>query len=343
MRQPRAVPTSGRPPAGLARTACLTLIAGGLVTLSSPAAASTPAAASCDPADAAAVIAWNDTAAAAIGIDAALPAPTMGVGMAYVQAAVYNAVVGITREHDLYKWNVRGPRGASIDAAVAAAAHDVLAHYFPVAAHQGGGRLRDGARRDPRRAAQDGRRRLRRAQCRAPARPTGRRRLARPGHLRQGPHAGRLAADTGRLRPLSGAMARRHEAVPADLARPVPAGSAAAAVIRGVRAGPARGPGGRIGDQHQPDRGTDCDRPILHRQPQLPAAGRLPRSSEPTLHQRLRRRAVPGRGRRRPRPTRPSPPGTRSCTTAPGVRSPRSSWPTPTGIAGPRPTRHGRR
>jgi len=58
----------------------------------------------------------------------------MGIGMAYVQAAVYNSVVGITRAHDLYKWNVRGPRGASVDAAVATAAHDILAHYFPVAA-----------------------------------------------------------------------------------------------------------------------------------------------------------------------------------------------------------------
>jgi len=104
------------------------------VTFSSPASASSPQANRCDPADAAAVISWNATAAAAIGTDAGLPAPNMGVGMAYVQTAVYNAVVGITREHDLYKWNVRGPRSASVDAAVAAAAHDVLTHYFPVAA-----------------------------------------------------------------------------------------------------------------------------------------------------------------------------------------------------------------
>lgn len=79
-----------------------------------------------------AVVAWNDTASAALGTDAALPAPVMAVGMAYVQAAVYNAVEGIERSHDLYRWHTRGPRCASTAAAVAAAARGVLLHYFPV-------------------------------------------------------------------------------------------------------------------------------------------------------------------------------------------------------------------
>ena len=31
----------------------------------------------------------------------------------FVQAAVYNAVNGITGEYELYKWNVKAPKGAS--------------------------------------------------------------------------------------------------------------------------------------------------------------------------------------------------------------------------------------
>jgi hypothetical protein len=49
---------------------------------------------------------------------------------AFVQAAVYNAVVGITGEYELYKWHAKGPKGASAQAAAAAAAHRVLMNYF---------------------------------------------------------------------------------------------------------------------------------------------------------------------------------------------------------------------
>jgi hypothetical protein len=49
---------------------------------------------------------------------------------AFVHAAMYNAVVGITHEYELYKWHVRGPAIASPEAAAAVAAHDVLMEYF---------------------------------------------------------------------------------------------------------------------------------------------------------------------------------------------------------------------
>ena len=49
---------------------------------------------------------------------------------AFVQAAVYNAVNGITGEYSLYEWNAKGPRRASPQAAAAAAAHGVLMEYF---------------------------------------------------------------------------------------------------------------------------------------------------------------------------------------------------------------------
>jgi hypothetical protein len=48
----------------------------------------------------------------------------------FVQAAVYNAVNGITGEYELYKWNARAPKGASPQAAAAAAAHGILMEYF---------------------------------------------------------------------------------------------------------------------------------------------------------------------------------------------------------------------
>lgn len=98
--------------------------------------APTPAAGAKPPpaADPAVITTWNAIAVATI----AGPAPT-GVGkanaeaflwFAFVQAAVYNAVNGITREYELYRWNDKGPKGASPEAAAAAAAHRVLKTYF---------------------------------------------------------------------------------------------------------------------------------------------------------------------------------------------------------------------
>ena len=85
-------------------------------------------------ADPAVIRAWDAIAVSTI----AGPAPN-GAGKAnveaflwlpFVQAAVYNAVNGITGEYELYKWNVKAPKGASPQAAAAAAAHGVLMEYF---------------------------------------------------------------------------------------------------------------------------------------------------------------------------------------------------------------------
>ena len=53
-------------------------------TMASPVAAPATGASSsgCSHASSEAVVAWNDTASAALGTDAALPAPVMAVGMA---------------------------------------------------------------------------------------------------------------------------------------------------------------------------------------------------------------------------------------------------------------------
>ena len=84
------------------------------------------------PSGTAAIVAWN-----AIGLNSIVavakqsPAQTF-VSIAYVQAAVYDAVVAIQGGFQPYHY-VLQPRhpDASVDVAVAAAAHDVLLHYFP--------------------------------------------------------------------------------------------------------------------------------------------------------------------------------------------------------------------
>jgi hypothetical protein len=53
--------------------------------------------------------------------------------VAFVQAAVYNAVVGIDGRYKPYRFHARAPHGASAQAAAVAAAHQVLVTYSPYA------------------------------------------------------------------------------------------------------------------------------------------------------------------------------------------------------------------
>ncbi len=82
-------------------------------------------------ADASVIRDWNATAVATIVVDAGKANAEAFMWFGFVQAAVYNAVVGITRDYELYQWDKRGSQKASPEAAAAAAAHDVLLHYFP--------------------------------------------------------------------------------------------------------------------------------------------------------------------------------------------------------------------
>jgi hypothetical protein len=74
---------------------------------------------------------WNATMVATVVGDAGKANAEAFMWFGFVQAAVYNAVVGITRDYELYQWDRRGSRKASPEAAAAAAAHDVLLNYFP--------------------------------------------------------------------------------------------------------------------------------------------------------------------------------------------------------------------
>jgi hypothetical protein len=102
----------------------------GTVFLSTSFAATGEAAASPD-VDPAVIADWNTTAVDTIVLDAGKANAEAFLWYGFTQAAVYNAVVGITRRYELYDWNVRGPRSASPEAAAAAAAHRLLLHYFP--------------------------------------------------------------------------------------------------------------------------------------------------------------------------------------------------------------------
>jgi hypothetical protein len=81
--------------------------------------------------DPAVITDWNATAVGTIVTDAGKANAEAFLWYAFAQAAVYNAVVGITGSYEPYEWRARGPKGASPEAAAAVAAHRVLLTYFP--------------------------------------------------------------------------------------------------------------------------------------------------------------------------------------------------------------------
>ena len=82
-------------------------------------------------ADPAVITAWNATTVRTVVTEAGINNATTFHWFAVEQAAVYNAVVGITRKYELYKWDAHAGRGASPEAAAATAAYRILSTYFP--------------------------------------------------------------------------------------------------------------------------------------------------------------------------------------------------------------------
>ena len=74
---------------------------------------------------------WNAVTVDTVVVDAGKANVEAFYWFAIEQAAVYNAVVGITRRFELYRWDVTSPTTASPRAAAAKAAHTILLHYFP--------------------------------------------------------------------------------------------------------------------------------------------------------------------------------------------------------------------
>jgi hypothetical protein len=79
-----------------------------------------------------AVIVWNTIMLRTVITNGQQSPPASFVYGAYVQAAVYNAVVAIEGGYRAYESSLPRNPSASTEAAVATAAHDVLVHYFPL-------------------------------------------------------------------------------------------------------------------------------------------------------------------------------------------------------------------
>jgi hypothetical protein len=76
---------------------------------------------------------WNALAVTTFGADPTKVPQETPLYVGYVQAAVYNAVVGIEGRYKPYRFNARAPHGTSAQAAAVAAAHKVLVTYSPYA------------------------------------------------------------------------------------------------------------------------------------------------------------------------------------------------------------------
>lgn len=74
---------------------------------------------------------WNAIASATIITSGKQSPPASTVYFAYIHLAAFDAANAIDHRFEPYLFTTQAPAGASQDAAVAAAAHRVLVHYFP--------------------------------------------------------------------------------------------------------------------------------------------------------------------------------------------------------------------
>jgi hypothetical protein len=116
-------------PSTLMRPVTAALVTAALVLSAAPSRAAHPSAA-----DASVVTEWNAVAVRTIFTENATPVPPSGHYFGFVSLAVHDAVVTIEGRYEPYIQQPR-PRGrASVEAAAATAAYDVLRHYFPASA-----------------------------------------------------------------------------------------------------------------------------------------------------------------------------------------------------------------
>jgi len=76
---------------------------------------------------------WNATAVTTLGGDASRAPQEWALYLAFMHAAMYDAVVGVAGGYQPYVFDDRAPRGTSATAAAAAAAHKILETYEPYA------------------------------------------------------------------------------------------------------------------------------------------------------------------------------------------------------------------
>jgi hypothetical protein len=103
----------------------LAALAAGTATAATPATATT---------DSAKVITdWNALAVTTLAGDTTKQPIEDFLYLGFVQAAVYDAVVGVEGRYAPYRFHAHAPRGTSAQAAAVAAAHEVLVTYSPYA------------------------------------------------------------------------------------------------------------------------------------------------------------------------------------------------------------------
>src|SRR5579859_4250034 len=107
-------------------------VVAGLALLSTQATTASSNAANGASASGAIVIAWNKELLHIVQTPGAQPATVHSTrSYAILHAAIYNAVVSITRDAPAYLFSVNAPGGARPDAAAAQAGHDTLVALYP--------------------------------------------------------------------------------------------------------------------------------------------------------------------------------------------------------------------
>jgi hypothetical protein len=94
-------------------------------------AATTPSLASAS--DPTVITDWNSIAVTTLAADTTKQPIEDVLYVGFVQAAVYNAVVGVDGRYAPYRFHAHAPRGTSAQAAAVAAAHKILVTYVPSA------------------------------------------------------------------------------------------------------------------------------------------------------------------------------------------------------------------
>ena len=116
--------------AGALLSACVIAV---LVASLAGAATAAPTAATTTSDDPTVITDWNAIAVTTLAGDTTRQPIEAFLYTAFVQAAVYDAVVGVKGRYEPYSFHARARRGTSAQAAAVAAAHKVLVTYSPAA------------------------------------------------------------------------------------------------------------------------------------------------------------------------------------------------------------------
>jgi hypothetical protein len=104
-----------------------------LITFAAGNATATPKRSPASTGDPTVISDWNAIAVSTLVGDTTKQPVEDILYMGFVQAAVYNAVVGVEGRYVPYRFRAHAPRGTSVQAAAVAAAHKVLVTYVPAA------------------------------------------------------------------------------------------------------------------------------------------------------------------------------------------------------------------